>query len=217
MLRHGRSYEVGKHWTCKHRRWLATQAFDQPAHQMVFQDYVEAVMAADDRQKALLERIEAMLPNWSMGSFIAALRSLRGVDLICAVTFAAAVGDVSRFETPRQLMAYLGLVPSEHSSGPTTRRGRITKIGNNEARRVLIEAAWSYRYSARVAGRKAETLNKLPKPVRDIAWKAQTRLCERYRKLSAKSKKPTVVVTAIARELCGFMWAIGQEVRPAMP
>lgn len=217
MLRHGRSYETGKHWTCKHRRWLATQAFEQPAHQMVFQDYVEAVKAADERQKALIERIEAMLPNWSMGSFIAALRSLRGVDLICAVTFAAAVGDVSRFETPRQLMAYLGLVPSEHSSGPTTRRGRITKTGNREARRVLVEAAWSYRYPARVAGRKAETLNKLSKPVRDIAWKAQTRLCERYRKLNAKSKKPTVVAAAIARELCGFMWAIGQEVRPAMP
>ena len=217
MLRHGRSYEDGDHWTNKHRRWLSAQVFEQPAHQMVFQDYVEAIQTASEREEALVKRIEAMLPEWSMGPFIAALRGLRGVDLICAVTFVAAVGDVGRFETPRQLMAYLGLVPSEHSSGSSIRRGGITKTGNKEARRVVVEAAWSYRYPARVAMTKAQTLDKLPKPVRDIAWKAQSRLCCRYRKLTARNKKPTVVVTAIARELCGFMWAIGQEVRPAMP
>jgi transposase len=216
LLRHGRSYD-GKHWSKKHRRWLAGQVFDQPAHQMVFQDYVEAILTASDRQEALVKRIEAILPEWSMGQFVAALRGLRGVDLVCAVTFVVTVGDVSRFENPRQLMAYLGLVPSEHSSGSTSRRGGITKTGNNEARRVVVEAAWSYRYPARVAKNKAEILDELPKSVRDIAWKAQSRLCDRYRKLSARNKKPTVVVTAIARELCGFMWAIGQEVRPAMP
>jgi transposase len=216
LLRHGRSYEGGNHWTKKHRLWLAGQVFDQPVHRMVFQDYVEAILTANDREEALVKRIEAMLPEWSMGPVVAALRGLRGVDLLCAVTFVSAVGDVSRFETPRQLMAYLGLVPSENSSGSTTRRGGITKDGNNEARRVLIEAAWSYRFPARVAKDKAETLDKLPKPVRDIAWKAQSRLCQRYRKLIARNKKPTVVATAIARELCGFMWAIGQEVRPAM-
>ena len=217
LLRHGRTYEDGKHWTGKHRRWLAGQVFEQPAHQMVFQDYIEAILTASDRQENLVDRIEALLPEWSMGPFVAALRGLRGVDLTCAVTVVSAVGDMGRFETARQLMAYLGLVPSEHSSGSSTRRGGITKTGNNEARRVLVEAAWSYRYPARVAKGKAETLDRLPKPVRDIAWKAQSRLCERYRRLSAKNKKPTVVVTAIARELCGFMWAIGQEVRPAMP
>jgi transposase len=217
LLRHGRSFEGGKNWTTKHRYWLARQVFDQPAHQMVFQDYVEAILTATEREEALVKRIEEILPEWSMAPFIAALRGLRGVDLICAVTFVAAVGDVSRFETARQLMAYLGLVPSEHSSGSKTRRGGITKTGNREARRVLVEAAWCYRYPARVANGKAQTLDKLPKPVRDIAWKAQSRLCERYRKLSARNKKPTVVVTAVARELCGFMWAMGQEVRPAMP
>jgi transposase len=217
LLRHGRTYEDGKHWTGKHRRWLAGQVFEQPAHQMVFQDYIEAILTANDRQEKLVDRIEALLPGWSLGPFVAALRGLRGVDLISAVTVVSAVGDMGRFETARQLMSYIGLVPSEHSSGSNTRRGGITKTGSNEARRVVIEAAWSYRYPARVAQDKALILDKLPKPVRDIAWKAQSRLCDRYRKLSAKNKKPNVVVTAIARELCGFMWAIGQEVRPAMP
>jgi transposase len=111
-------------------------------------------------------------------------------------------------------MAYLGLVPSEHSSGGSVRRGGITKTGNNEARRVLVEASWSYRFPARIAKGKVDKIANLPKPVREITWKAQTRLCDRYRRMIAKNKKPTVVVTAIARELCGFMWAIGQEVRP---
>jgi len=129
----------------------------------------------------------------------------------------AALGDLRRFETPRQLMAYLGLVPSEHSSGEKTRRGGITKTGNSEARRMLVEAAWCYRYPARVAIGKTAIIVKLPKAVRDIAWKAQERLCGRYRRLSMKGKKSTVVTTAIARELSGFIWAIGQEVSPAMP
>jgi transposase len=116
----------------------------------------------------------------------------------------------------RRLMGYLGLVPSEHSSGGTIRRGGITKNGNREARRMLIEAALSYRYPARVAKKKAEILVRLPKSVRDIAWKAQTRLCTRYRTMVAKGKKPTVVVAALARELAGFVWAIGQEIRPSM-
>ena len=133
--------------------------------------------------------------------------------MISAATFIASTGDLSRFESPRMLMGYLGLVPSEHSSGGTIRRGGITKTGNREARRMLIEAAWSYQYPARIAKEKAEILVRLPKNVRDIAWKAQTRLCTRYRSMIARGKKPTVVVAAIARELAGFIWAIGQEMR----
>jgi transposase len=114
-------------------------------------------------------------------------------------------------------MAYLGLVPSEHSSGGRINRGGITKTGNLEARRMLVEASWSYRYPARVAIDKVEVIVELPKAVRDTAWKAQTRLCDRYRRLTVRGKKPTVVVTAIARELSGFIWAIGQEVRPVIP
>ncbi|HUQ94160.1 MAG TPA: IS110 family transposase [Bryobacteraceae bacterium] len=218
LLRHGRNYPPGqKNWTKRHFVWLAGQNFEQPAHRIVFQDYVEAVLTAADRTKQLIERITALLPDWSMRPLVEALRGLRGIDLISAVTFVAAVGDLSRFETPRKLMAYLGLVPSEHSSGDQVRRGGITKTGNSDARRMLIEASWCYRYPARVAMKKAEIIIDLSKPVRDIAWKAQTRLCERFRRLSMKGKKPTVVATAIARELCGFIWAIGQQVSPTMP
>jgi transposase len=212
LLRHGRIYETGKNWTLRHRRWLSTQSFDQTAHQIVFQDYVEAVWTAQNRRDHLEARITAMLPDWSMAPVVEALRAIRGIDLISSVIFVSGVGDMSRFEKPRQLMAYLGLTPSEHSSGSRIRRGAITRAGNGEARRMLVEAAWSYRYQARVSSGKTDVVSKLPKPVRDIAWTAQVRLCDRYRKLSASGKKPTVVVTAIARELCGFAWAIGQAV-----
>lgn len=217
LLRYGRTYETGKHWTQRHRSWLAGQTFDQAAHQIVFQDYVEAVWSAQDRRDQLIARIAAMSAAWSMGPIVEALRSLRGLDFISAVTFTAAIGDLGRFQTPRQLMAYLGLVPSEQSSGERVRRGGITKTGNCEARRMLIEAAWSYRYPARVAKEKAEIIVRQPKPIREIAWKAQLRLCRRFRALSASGKRPTVVVAAIARELSGFVWAIGQEVKPAAP
>ncbi len=217
LLRHGRIYEKGKPWTQRHRVWLAEQVFEQPVHQIVFQDYIEAIFTAQDRRDQLVARIESLIPTWSMGPVVQALRGLRGLDTISAVTFMAGIGDLGRFESPNQLMAYLGLVPSESSSGDRVRRGGITKTGNGEARRMLVEAAWSYRYPARVAGEKVEVLVRLPKPVRDIAWKAQVRLCERYRKLSRAGKKPTVVITAVARELAGFVWAIGQQVKPAAP
>ena len=216
LLRHGRTYTAGKHWTQRHRSWLAGQTFELRTHQIVFQDYVEAVWTAQQRRDTLIERIAEMMTSWSLGPLVDALRGLRGIDLLSAATFVATTGDLSRFESPRRLMGYLGLVPSEHSSGGNTRRGGITKTGNREARRMLIEAAWSYRYPARVAKDKAEILVRLPKSVRDIAWKAQTRLCARYRNMLAKGKKSTVVVAALARELAGFVWAIGQEMRPSM-
>ena len=215
LLRHGRNFTKPTNWTRCHRMWLATQIFEQPAQQIVFQDYVEAVWSAQERRDALTTRITAMIPEWSLGNLVEALRALRGIDLLSAATFVSNVGDLSRFETPRMLMSYLGLVPSEHSSGDRVYRGGITKTGNREARRMLVEAAWSYQYPARVAKAKAEILAELPKPVRDIAWKAQTRLCTRYRKMHSRGKKPTVVTAAIARELSGFVWAIGQQVRIA--
>jgi transposase len=216
LFRHGRTYMTGRYWTQRHRSWLAGQTFELVAHQIVFQDYVEAVWTAQERRDTLIEKITEMMTSWSLGPLVEALRGLRGIDLLSAATFVATTGDLSRFESPRLLMGYLGLVPSEHSSGGNTRRGGITKTGNREARRMLIEAAWSYRYPARVAKEKAEILVRLPKSVRDIAWKAQTRLCARYRTMIAKGKKSTVVVAALARELAGFVWAIGQEIRPSM-
>jgi transposase len=214
LLRHGRIYDAGrKHWTQRHRRWLAGQNFDEPAQCIVFQDYVEAVWTATDRRDALISRIKELTPAWSLGPVVEALRCFRGLDLVSAATFVASVGDLTRFDSPRQLMAYLGLTPSEHSSGERIHRGGITKTGNREARRMLVEAAWSYRYPARVSQDKTDLLVKQPKIVRDIAWKTQERLCGRYRKLSARGKKPTVVVTAVARELSGFIWSLGQEIR----
>jgi transposase len=192
---------------------LAGQTFHEQAHGIVFQDYLETVWTTQERRDALIKRISAMVANWSLGPLVEALRGLRGIDLVSAATFITSTGDLSRFESPRLLMGYLGLVPSEHSSGGTIRRGGITKTGNREARRMLIEAAWSYQYPARIAKEKAEILVRLPKAIRDIAWKAQTRLCTRYRSMVARGKTPTVVVAAIARELAGFIWAICQKMK----
>jgi transposase len=213
LLRHRQTYTTGKCWTQRHRLWLAKQAFELDAHQVVFQDYVETVWTAKERRDALMKKIKETTTRWSLSPLVEALRSLRGIDLLSAVTLVATTGDLSRFESPRLLMGYLGLVPSEHSSGGHTCRGGITKTGNREARRMLIEAAWCYRYPARVAQQKAEILVHLPKSVWDIAWNAQTRLCARYRSMIARGKKPTVVITAVARELAGFVWAVSQEVK----
>lgn len=154
LLRHGRVYEPNrKHWTLRHRRWLSAQGFEDPAQNIVYQDYIEAVWTAAARHDALVKHIAAQVPSWSLGPLVGALRCLRGLDLISASTFVAAVGDLGRFDTPRQLMGYLGLTPSEHSSGPRTRRGSITKAGSSEARRMLVEAGWSYRYPGSRHGR----------------------------------------------------------------
>ena len=162
----------------------------------------------------LAGQIEELLPRWSMAPVVEALQAMCGVALIVAVTLVAEAGDLSRFDNPRQLMAYLGLVPSEHSSGQSRRRGGITKAGNGEARRVMVEAAWSYRMQARVSRARLGRMEGLPKAVRDIAWKAELRLCARYRRLTAAGKPANVVTAAIAREMLGFAWAIARHVGP---
>lgn len=170
LLRHGRVYEAGrKPWTCRHRRWLAAQSFQEPAQNIVFQDYVEAVWSGTARRDALLARIADLVPAWSLGPQVEALRSFRGLELVSAATILACLGDLSRFATPRHLMSYVGLTPSEHSSGGRICRGRITKTGNRDARRMLIEAAWSYRYPARVTQDKSDILIKQPTWVRELA------------------------------------------------
>ena len=151
LLRHGRIYRGVRGWTQAYRRWLTTVRFDHPAQQIVLQDYIHAVEDAEARLARLEHQIEELLPTWSMAPVVEAVQAMRGVGLIVAVTVVAEVGDFSRFANPRQLMAYLGLVPSEHSSGSSVRRGGITKAGNAHARRVLIEGAWTYRMQARVS------------------------------------------------------------------
>ncbi len=149
-LRHGR-VPAGRHWTRAHRRWLADLRFDHPAQQIVLQDYIGAVEDGETRVRRLMRQIEELVPAWSMAAVVDALQAMRGISLLAAVTLVAEVGDFARFANPRQLMAYLGLVPSESSSGGRTRRGGITKAGNHHARRVLIEGAWTYRFAARVS------------------------------------------------------------------
>jgi len=138
--------------------------------------------------------------------------ALRGFDLVSATIFLAEIGDLSRFGSARELMAYLGLVPSEASTGAQVNRGGITKAGNHRARRILVECSWSYRHPPRVGKKKLDKIAAAPRAVQDIAWKAQTRLTARYRALTRRGKRSTVVVTAIARELAGFIWAVGRAV-----
>jgi transposase len=199
-------------WTKLHRRWLAGLKFEQAAHHLVLEDYIQTVEAAEARRDRLTAQIEAMLPDWTLAPVVAALQTMRGMALVNAATLIAELGDLSRFATPRQLMAYLGLVPSEHSSGTSIKRGGLTKAGNSAARRLLIEAAWCYRFPARVSRELLLRQENQPKPIREIAWKAQLRLCARYRRLARTGKPANVVTAAIARELTGFVWAIARHV-----
>jgi transposase len=217
LLRHGRNFPGKKNWTKMHARWLATQKFPHPAQQIVFQDQIEAINAAQVRLLALEQQLREIVPTWTMAPVVAAYQALRGVSFLVATTFVAEVGDVRRFAAPQHLMAFLGLVPSEHTTGDTVRRGSITKTGNRRARRVLIEGAWTYRYPARVSETLRSRLEGLPVGVRTIAWKAQTRLCARFRRLIANGKTAPVVATAIARELAAFLWAIGHQIAPMAP
>jgi len=214
LLRHGRLFSGRQHWTLAHLRWLAHQSFEHPAQQIVFQDAINAIEDAAARLQSLDRQLAAIVPNWSMAPVVAAYQAMRGVSFLVAVTFVAEIGDVRRFDNPRQLMSFLGLVPSERSTGEAVRRAGLTLAGNRRARRVLIEGAWTYRYPARVSETLRARLEGLPKSVRDIAWKGQVRLCARYRRLVATGKKTPVVIAAIAREMAAFLWAIGRQVEP---
>jgi transposase len=182
----------------------------------VLQRYIHAVQDAEARLDRLTRQIEELLPSWSMAPVVTALQAMRGIALVVAVTVVAEVGDFRRFPNARQLMADLGLVPSEHSSRASVRRGGITKAGNVLVRRVLIEGAWTYRMPARASRKLHERNQKLSPKIRDIAWKGQIRLCSRYRRLAATGKPKVVVTTAIAREMVGFIWAITRVAQPAL-
>jgi transposase len=210
LLRHGRHYNRPA-WTLMHRRWLAGLRFDQEIHHVVLEDLIATVEAATERRDRLTRQIEVVLPAWSLAPVVRALQALRGIALVNAATIIAELGDLTRFANPRHLMAYLGLVPSEQSSGQRRRQGGITKAGNGAARRLLMEAAWCYRFPARVSRELLLRQEGLASTIRDTAWKAQLRLCRRYRRLAQTGKPPTVVTTAIARELSGFVWAIARQ------
>jgi transposase len=212
LLRHGLRYPGKTAWSKAHMRWLSDIKMPDPSQQIVLQEYIDTIGECSLRVQRLTDQVRQLLPSWRMFPVVQALQALRGVSLIVATTTVAEVGDLNRFEHPTELMSHLGLVPSEHSSGEKTRRGSITKTGNGHVRRVLVEAAWAYRLPARVSRILLARQEGLSKKVCDISWKAQVRLCSRYRRLWAKGKPKQVVVTAIARELCAFMWAVANEI-----
>jgi len=215
VLRHGHAWPSGKkRWTEKHYRWLESIRFESPLQEMVLNDYIEATKAATERVRMITAEIEKALPEWSMAPVVYSLMALRGVAKITAIGVLAELGDISRFTSPKQLMGYLGLVPSEHSSGSKRRKGAITKTGNRHVRRLLVESAWSYRFLARQTAHLKRKAKLASPEAKTIAWKAQKRLCSRHRTLINSGKMKTVANVAVARELTGFIWDI---VRHEMP
>ena len=215
VLRHGHAWPSNKtRWTQAHFNWLESLTFSHDWQQVVLQEYIDAVRAASQRVADITAQIMRALPQWSLAPVVDSLVALRGVDKVAAVTLLAELGDISRFDSPTQLMAFLGLVPSEHSSGRRKRKGAITLAGNAHARRMLIESAWSYRFPPRQTMHLKRKAKQASEEAKAIAWKAQKRLCGRYRTLIQAGKNQKVVTTAIARELAGFLWAIACEVMP---
>ena len=214
LLRQGRKWEGGSNWTLKHRAWIRQQAFKQEAHRRVLADAIKTLDDATERVERLTADIEELVAKTALAPLVTALQSLRGVATISSVTIAAEIGDLRRFATAKQFMAYVGLVPSEHSSGRRTQRGSITKTGNKHVRRILVEAAWHY-FRPAAMSQALRARNKLvSEEVSRIAWTAQKRLHRKFQRLVYEKGKPSpVAVIAVARELAGFLWAIGQQER----
>jgi transposase len=213
LLRQDIRYEGRATWGPAHLRWLAEVVCPTPAQQIVFQEYVRAVSEHQERLQRLETELREQVQGWRLAPVVQALQAMRGIQFTVAVTLIAELGDLRRFENPRQLMSYLGLTPSEYSSGERRRQGTITKAGNTFARRALIEGAWAYRYPAKVSRHLQLRLEELPKSIQDISWKAQVRLCKRFRYLIARGKHANQVVVAVAREMAAFIWAIAREVQ----
>ena len=214
LLKHGLRYE-GKSWSYRHRTWLTDRRFEHRGQQIAFQSYLNRLTQAEARKKELEMQIAELVPDWSLGPMVTALQALKGVGMVIAATLVAEVGEFSRFASPRKLMAYLGLVPGEHSSGGSIRPRGITKAGKSDMRALLFEAAWSYRTTPKVGKWMSTRTSNVPQEAKDIAWKAQLRLNSRYRKLVGRGKKSNVAVTAVACELVGFMWDLARRFEPA--
>jgi transposase len=215
LLRRGlRAAEGVKNWTLKHLLWIKTLRFERPEQEATFLDYLHEVEHQAERVKRLDQAIDQAIESAPAGmrALIAALQALRGIQTVSAATLVAEVGPVSRFARPKQLMGYSGMVSSENSTGTSVRRGAITKTGNAHVRRILGEAAWAYQYRPAMSPELKKRQEGLSEDVKEIAWKAQHRLCSRYRRLTAKGKLRQKVMTAIGRELLGFIWAIGIQV-----
>lgn len=216
VLRHDHHWPTHRsRWTQVHHQWLESLTFAHEWQGQVRDEYLEAVRAASQRVADLDARLERALGQWSLAPVVHALVALRGIDRLSAMVLLAELGDLRRFDSPRQLMGYLGLVPSEHSSGPRRRQGAITGTGNRRGRRILVESAWSYRFPARQTAHLRRKAAGAPPAAQQIAWRAQKRLCGRYRTLLQSGKNTKQTTVAIARELAGFLWAIAVQCAPA--
>ncbi len=212
LLRNGIVYTGKTNWKKEHLNWLARIKLPLPAQQIVFQESLHQIEESHQRLERLSFQIEQQVETWRWKPVVLALQALRGVKLVVAAGIVAELGDMNRFPHPRALMCYLGLVPSEYSSGPHRRQGSITKTGNVQVRRLLIESAWAYIQGPRVSETIRKRQQDLPQPIIDIAWKAQLRLCRKYRRMVLRGKNNKVAAVAVARELIAFMWAIHRQV-----
>lgn len=212
LLRQGRKYPGRSYWGKAHLNWLSEQRFEHPSQQIVFEEYVGAVEEASQRIQRLENQVHHLLPDWSQAPVVQALTAHRGISTLTAATVVAELGDLARFDRARDLMGFVGLVPSLNASGQRHRSGAITKTGNAHVRRVLVEAAWAYRHPARRTAHLRRRLEAQPADIQQLAWKCQVRLCGRYRRLQARGKHHNKIITAIARELVGFLWATARQV-----
>jgi transposase len=212
LLRNNITCKVKDNWSAPHLRWLTELVLPHPAQQIVLQEAIQTITERMKRLERLVNELENHVKRWHYYPVVKAVQAMRGVRLLVATGVVAELGDLNRFDHPRKLMSYVGLVSSEHSSGGKRRQGAITKCGNGRARRLLIEGAHSYRYSANISTELQKRQEGLPNVIVDIAWQAQLRLCRRYQRLIHKGKHYNVVVTAIAREMIAYIWAISREV-----
>jgi transposase len=212
LLRNNINYKGTSNWSQKHLRWLTELVLPHPAQHIVLQEFLQTITERISRLERLDNELTHHVHQWRYYPVVKAIQAMRGVRLLVATGVVAELGDLTRFDHPRKLMSYLGLVPSEHSSGGKRHIGAITKCGNGRARRLLVEGAHTYRYAANISTDMQKRQEGLPKDIIDIAWKAQLRLCKRYKKMIAKGKHYNLVVTAIAREMIAYIWAIAKEV-----
>jgi transposase len=216
LLMHDVRYMGRANWGPAHRRWLSEFVFPAPWSQLAFQEHRQAIEARLAQCERLENALREAAPAWRWYPMVQAIQALRGVQFTVAIGLIAEIGDLSRFDHPRQLMAWLGVTPSEHSTGASRKRGGITKAGNTYARKLLVEAAWSYRFPAKVSRIIQVRHEHLPQSVVDRAWDAQLRLCGCFRKLTARGKHANIAVVGVARELAGFIWDIAR-MTPVLP
>lgn len=210
LLRNGIQYSGTRYWTKMHWNWLHTLSLPHPVQQLTLQEYIDAILQCQSRVARIEDMLRQSVIGWHHEGLVKRLQVLRGVSFLTAVGLVSELGDLRRFPSARHLMAYAGLVPSENSSGKKVRRGGITKTGNSNVRWLLVESSWSYRLKARKSAYLLKRQPDTSEEAKELSWRAQVRLCGRYQRLLQKGKPKGKVIVSIARELAGFIWALGR-------